>query len=410
MGKSNKRLLDRQRAADEAVRESWRQDDGRRLHDPDDLKMITSELYTVRATGEVKLPLRDKFDFREAKRKTMNTRRLYRLMGDTDRADKLAGCATHLEFYENADGSKRTLHGMNACQSRMCPMCAARKARRTASRLFRILDDVDAAHKRQYRGLFLTLTIRNVKADDLRAALDLLTTAWAKLRRRRCFVRAVRGWFRAIEITYNKTTGEYHPHIHAILLVDKDYYDDKNGGAVKNGLYIRQGMDTDAIKGYKNPTWVQLWRESLRADYDPSVQVSAVRKKRSHDTTDAATRDAVVEAAKYATKDADFLDPTMPDAEAAAVLRTYTDALTRKRLTAMGGWIQEAADKLDLDPEDVTDLVHDDEDSADALTSGTAEYIAVYGFRFRYGDYFLRDRYKNPDYQGLLIAKKEDTT
>lgn len=401
MGRFDRRQLERQRrAAGEAVRESWRQDDGRRLHDPDDLEMITSELYSVRATGEAVRPLRDKFAFRETKQKTMGTRRLYKLMGDDDRADKLAACATHLEFYENADGSKRTLHGMNACQSRMCPMCAARKARRTASRLFRILDAVDADHKRQYRGLFLTLTIRNVKGEDLRDALDLLTTAWAKLRRRRCFARAVRGWYRAIEITYNRETGEYHPHIHAILLVDRDYYADRNAKAVKNGLYIRQGKDEDEISGYKNPTWIQLWQESLQVDYLPSVQVSAVHKKHSHDTTDSATRDAVIEAAKYATKDADYLNPTMPDDEAVAVLRTYTEALTRKRLTAMGGWIQEAADKLDLDPEDVTDLVHDDEDSADALTSGTAEYIAVYGYRFRYGDYFLREKYQNPDYQG----------
>lgn len=385
----------------DAARVVARQEIGLRNYEPDDLEMITSELYAVRATGEAKRPLRDsKCEFHVLKRKALDVRRLYNLMDDHDHADKLAGCSTHLEYWENGDGSKKTLHFMNACQFRLCPICANRKARRAASRLARVLDAVDEAHKRQYRALFLTLTVRNCKAEDLRATLDLLTRAWAKLRRRRCFARAVRGWFRAIEITYNRETGEYHPHIHAILLVDRAYYADRNAKAVTNGLYIRQGADADEIAGYSNPTWIQMWRESLQVDYDPSVRVSAVYRK--NNDTDAATMSAVYEAAKYATKDADYLAPGMSDDEAVAVLRTYTHALTRKRLTAMGGWIQEAADKLavSVDTEDIQDTVHDDEDAPDALTSETAEYVAVYGFRFRYGDYFLRDRWRNPDYQG----------
>lgn len=399
-----KRQRERQRAAAvEAVRESWRQDVGATSHEPDDLEMITSELYAVRATGELKRPLDDpKSDWRTDKRKCLHVKNLYRAGGDQARADKLASCVTWLEYYEDGDGSEKTLHGMNACQSRLCPVCAKRKARRTAGRLVRVLDTVKADHKGEYHPLFLTLTVRNCAARELRATLDLLTKAWAKLRRRRSFARAVRGWFRAIEITYNAVTGEYHPHIHAILYVAKDYYADRNTKAVVNGLYIRQGKDTDVIDGYKNPTWVQMWQESLQVDYEPSVRISAVRGRKGHKhaTTDEATLEAAKEAAKYATKDVDYLNPAMPEAEAVAVLLTYTAALERKRMTAMGGWIQDAADKLDVDPEDVTDLVHDDEDGASTLTAETAEYIAEYGFRFRYGDYFLLTRYANPDYQG----------
>lgn len=407
-----KRQRERQRAAaTEAVRESWRQETGATSHEPDDLEMITSELYVVKATGEVKRPLDDpKSDFRADKRKCLQVKNLYRAGGDQDRADKLASCVTWLEYWENGDGSEKTLHAMNACQSRLCPVCAKRKARRMASRLVRVLDGVEADHKGEYRALFLTLTVKNCKAQDLRATLDLLTRAWAKLRRRRCFARAVLGWFRAIEITYNPETGEYHPHIHAILLVDWDYFADKNAKEVTNGLYIRHGKeaveldeagkDKNGIDGYKNPTWVQMWQESLQVDYEPSVRISITKKKKMGDTTDSASLEAAKEAAKYATKDTDYLNPTMPEAVAVSVLLTYTAALDRKRMTAMGGWVQDAADKLDIDPEDVTDLVHDDEDGAAALTSETAEYVAEYGFRFRYADYFLTARYANPDYQG----------
>ena len=128
------------------------------------------------------------------------------------------------------------------------------------ARLIRILTAVKAEHPTATL-LFLTLTVKNCKADELRDTLTLLTAAWTKLAKRRPFMRAVKGWFRAIEITRNQSDGTYHPHIPAILVVEPDYF--KRSG----GLYIFQGVGAQVPPdGYKIPSWVDMWRQCLQAD------------------------------------------------------------------------------------------------------------------------------------------------
>ena len=371
----------------------------------DDLWCVSDGVYVRRATGELVPPLADPdCDWKTVKRKAVAVRDLYKVLGRQDKMDKLGVCASRLDFFENEDGSKKALQWMNACQDRLCPVCSHRRAHRAAARLARILDAVKEEHQ-GIQSLFLTLTVRNCDGKDLRATLDLLTKAWSKLTRRKAFIKAVRGWFRAIEITYNPETKTFHPHIHVILIVKVAYF------PKENGLYIRKCFNPKTDKpDDKGPFWVTLWRESLQVDYDPSIDISKTYVKKGwKGDTNAANDQAVFEAAKYATKDSDFLNPAMPKDEAAWVLGVYTDALVRKRMTAMGGWVLDASDRLDADPEDVTDLVHGDEDGAAILDSETAEYIAVYGWRFRYANYFLRDKYANPDYGGRQ-REQEDTT
>lgn len=260
------------------------------------------------------------------------------------------------------------------------------------ARLVKILKAVKAEHPTATL-LFLTLTVRNCKGEDLRDTLTLLTAAWTKLAKRRPVMRAVKGWFRAIEITRNPVTGEYHPHIHAILVVEPDYF--KRG----KGLYILHSRDEKTPADYKGPFWVSMWAECLKADYLPSVRISKAKGKSGEQRdTDAASLSAALEAAKYATKDTEYINGKIPEAERAEVLRTYTDALRGKRLVALGGWLKDAAGDVDL--EEDGDLVHTDEDGDADLTAETAEMLEVYGWHFGVGDHVLKARLVNPDYQG----------
>lgn len=261
------------------------------------------------------------------------------------------------------------------------------------ARLVRILKAVKAEHPTAEL-LFLTLTVRNCQGVELRDTLTLLTAAWTKLAKRRPFMRAVKGWFRAIEITRNQADGTYHPHIHAILVVEPEYFR-KSGG-----LYIFQGVGAQVPPdGYKIPSWVDMWRQSLQADYTPIVGISRAKGKDGEQrNTDAASLNAALEAAKYATKDAEYINGKIPEAERAGVLRTYTDALRGKRLVALGGWMADAAAGVDL--EDDGDLVHADESSGDDLTAATAEMLEIYGWHFGVSNHVLKDKIPNPDYQG----------
>lgn len=340
----------------------------------------TINLYCDLDTGEAKEGLLDpKFPWRELKRLTRQLATLFRAMGRDDLADKALSCCTWLQYLATLDGRKQ-LHHINACKSRFCPICNRRKAKTMAVRLLKVLEKVRVDHKGTQL-IFLTLTIRNCTGDKLRENLDLLTTAWVKLIRRRPFVRAVKGWFRAIEITYNEDEDTYHPHIHAILVVQNGYF------KTANGLYLTQ------------PTWEKMWRESLQVDYDPRVDIrSTYGKNKSGKQVKKATA-AALEAAKYATKDSDYLNEKLPKAKAAEILSVYVAALHRKRMTAMGGWVKEAAALLALDVEDDTDLVHDLDGDGD-LTAETAELLENYGYHFGVDDYILTARIPNPDYQG----------
>lgn len=342
------------------------------------------EFYMDPATGEAVEQLQDeKFSWRTKKRETLVLADTY-TAGKLDKyADRARSCSTWLEYLSNADQSKKELHHFNACKLRLCPLCAARKARIMANRLTKIIAKVKADHPGTQL-IFLTLTIENVTGDKLREALDELTRAWSKLTRRRAVARAVKGWFRAIEITRNRTQDTYHPHVHAILVVEDGYF------LRANGLYITQAR------------WVEMWQQSLQVAYTPIVGIQstyAKGKKGKPSRKAAAAAAAVAEAAKYATKDVEYIGAAIPQAEAARVAKTYTAALHKKRLTALGGWMLDASQQLALNMEDAGDLVHD-ADGTGELTEATAELLLSYGWHFGVMDHVLQDVQPNPDYRG----------
>lgn len=305
----------------------------------------------------------ERFAWRERKVGTVRLAELYDKAGYVEYSERARTCATWLEYGVMADGSKR-LSSANFCQLRLCPMCTARRAKRAAYKLSQVLDAVEAEHGAKF--LFLTLTVKSVPGNALGDALGQLTTAWNKLMQHRQVVRAVKGWFRAIEIT--RGDAGYHPHIHAILAVEPGYF------SRKSGQYITQ------------KEWISRWRLALRVDYNPSVRIQTAKGKGEV----SAGRAAAVEAAKYATKDEEYIDPRLPEGLAVEILRDYTVALHRRRLTAYGGWMKDAAAALEAEKED---LVHTDDDS---VREDVAELIEVYNWHFGAGDYVLSRREVHP--------------
>lgn len=127
----------------------------------------------------------------------------------------------------------------------------------------------------------------------------------------------------------------------------------------------------------------------MRVDYRPSVRIQATKAKGEA----AAGRAAALEASKYAVKDEEYIDPKLPEQLAVEILTDYTHALHRRRLTAFGGWMKEAARRLDAENLDDGDLVHVDEDS---IREDVAEMIETYNWHFGVGDYILARREFNP--------------
>lgn len=313
----------------------------------------------------------DKYPWRERKVKTLRLADVYEAAGMPDYALRARTCSTWLEYFAMS-GGERQLHHFNACQLRLCPNCTARKAKQTAFRLSKVLNLVVKEHPgTQY--IFLTLTVQNCLGNQLSQTIELLLKSFHKLMRNRKVQRAVKGWFRALEITRDPVTDTYHPHFHVILAVEPEYF------KRSSGLYIKQSE------------WVDRWQRSLGVAYKPSVRIQKTKAKQQAGK-DAAMA-AATEAAKYATKDSEYIDTALPIATAAEVVKTYTNALRGRRLLGMGGWLKEAASALDLENIEDGDLVHLDDNE---IREDLADLIETYGWHFGAGDYVLQSRVANP--------------
>ncbi len=137
-------------------------------------------------------------------------------------------------------------------------------------------------------------------------------------------------------MTYNEDENTYHPHFHLILAVNKSYFSDTKS-------YLSQ------------EDWTNLWKESLKVDYTPVVDVRRI--KASDDDT---YGKAIAETAKYTVKTNDYLikdeEGKINEALTDEVVDTLDTALHRKRLVSFGFVFKEVHKKLNLDDTEDGDL------------------------------------------------------
>lgn len=256
------------------------------------------------------------------------------------RSERMSRCASYLVFGDVVDEETgevtKKLEAAEFCRDRLCPMCSWRKSLVMFSQMSALMDRVDADHPGEYIAIFGTFTVKNCKGADLPETITILLRAWSRMMSRAAHRRpwcVTRGWFRALEVTYNAKTDEWHPHIHAILLVDSDYFGNRD-------KYIDQ------------PDWVSEWKWALGVDYRPSVDVRTIKHGRDH---------AVAEVSKYAVKPGEWLDPKDDDGTDARV-ELLAMTLKGRRLVAYGGVMKDTRKALKQEDAETADLVHTTDD------------------------------------------------
>lgn len=263
---------------------------------------------------------------------------------DVDRASKIRGCGTYLEFAVAPDGKR--LHHANFCRERMCPMCQWRRSIKLRVQADRIYA---AECSRGYQHIFVTLTARNCGAAELSGVIDVMCVAFRRWSRSADFRRSFLGYYRAIEVTYNADSDTYHPHIHCILTVCSDYF------------------VSDNPDYWTHDRIMVVWRDLMDLDYAPTVHVEGVRPRDGQTITA-----ACVELCKYPTKTVQ-----LPNS---GVLSTVDYALRGRRLIQWGGITAQVRRDMQMDDIDSGNLVHTDEATADGVDLPTVVYIWRYGF------------------------------
>jgi len=257
--------------------------------------------------------------------------KLYGLVGYDRYSQRVSECSQWLTYAlkANDDGELRLkLRDAKFCRVRHCPVCQWRRSMMWRARFFKALPAIQEAHPTG-RWLFLTLTVRNCAITDLRQTLQWMNAAWKRLTERKGF--PALGFVKSVEVTRGKD-GSAHPHFHCLLLVPAGYF--------KRG-YISQAK------------WTELWKSCLKADYDPVIDVRAVKAttptlNATLDTGNGALMKALCETLKYTVKESDLIaDPDW--------LQELTRQLHKTRAIAIGGVLKEF-----LSEEDPEDLINGD--------------------------------------------------
>lgn len=183
-------------------------------------------------------------------------------------------CGDYLVFLEDETREHRKLEIGFFCKQRLCPGCGWRASLASAKCLGAIAAKMEADGRVM---LMCTLTVRNVGADDLAETIRRINRAWSRLLKRDAY-KVWADYVRKLEVTYNKDSDTYHPHLHVILFVSPSYFGKR---------YISQ-------KKLLND-----WREVYG---DQAIQNVDIRRCKSYKDGSS----AVLEVAKYTAKSSDY--------------------------------------------------------------------------------------------------------
>jgi plasmid rolling circle replication initiator protein Rep len=307
-------------------------------------------------------------------------------------AARISVCGNWLKF---AGGSDDTLRLVDArfCKSPTCAMCQWRRSLKWRAKFFSLLPQI-AEQLPTHRWVFLTLTVKNCAIDDLRSQVSHMNKSFTRLSQLQTF--PLEGWLKSLEVTriwdcYHRgnylgrhgtkwivkweykngskldlePTDEVHPHFHVCGLVKASYF--------SHG-YLSQAE------------WSELWKQSLRIDYTPIVNIKAVKAKklppRPELLEDDASNDdsgiviAALETLKYSVKEQDLIGTHCTDDRTNALwLAGITEQLHGTRRIAYGGVLKEYKKALE-DAEDSDDLISVTEEDKAPLEGQTEEITA----------------------------------
>src|SRR4028118_755458 len=247
-------------------------------------------------------------------------------------AQRVDICSQLLDFRlePNADQGelKLKLSSARFCRVRTCPVCQWRRSLMWKAKAYKVLPKIVKDFP-THRWLFVTLTVKNCQITELKETLTWMNKSWQRLIQLKAF--PAEGWLRSTEVTRGRD-GSAHPHFHCLLVVKPGYFG-------KN--YIKQDE------------WVAMWRRSLRTDYNPVLDVQAVKKGQQ-------PMQLVPELLKYCVKESDLV-----------VDRKWFIELTRQlhktKAVVVGGILRQYLRELENEPED---LIGEDEKGEGDLDEG----------------------------------------
>jgi plasmid rolling circle replication initiator protein Rep len=235
-------------------------------------------------------------------------------------SERISDCSQFLDFKLIPD-SETGAYGLKLssacfCHLRHCAICQWRRSLMWKAKAYKILPQLLIDYPKS-RWLFLTLTVKNCPITELRETLVWMNKGFKRLSELKTF--PADGYIKTTEVTRGKTpVGSAHPHFHVLMMVKPSYF--------SHG-YLSQAK------------WVEMWRKSLRIDYNPILDVQALKPQDS-------LIGLLAEVIKYSVKESDLT----ADKEWFLEL---TRQLHRTKAIALGGILRDYMRELEREPEDL---------------------------------------------------------
>jgi len=206
---------------------------------------------------------------------------------NSKKANKILDCGSALWFNlkEHIETKERALklESMFTCKDRFCPFCNWRRQMKYSKMIYSHIKALEEDKKHRY--IFLTLTVKNCKLDELRATVNAMGKAFSNMTKTVKFKNSILGFLRVLEFTVQKSNANMmHPHYHVLLVVPSSYF------VSTRGKYIN------------TKEWSSMWGKALKVDYAPIVDVRIVKPN----ATKNANASVVAEMSKYPLKDTDI--------------------------------------------------------------------------------------------------------
>ena len=237
-------------------------------------------------------------------------------------SDRIHFCSEFLDFIlaPKDDGELRLkLQSARFCRVRNCMVCAWRRSLRWKAKAYQMLPRFIVDYP-AYRFLFLTLTVKNCEIQDLRKTLQWMNKGFTRLTRLKAF--PGEGWIKSVEVTKGRR-GDAHPHFHVLLGVKSSYF---------GRNYLSQKK------------WCELWQKSLRCDYQPILDVQALKSKDS-------LVGLIAEVVKYQTKPTNLIG--QGGQQDRDWFLEYTRQMHGTKATSVGGLFREYFRELEQEPDDL---------------------------------------------------------
>lgn len=256
---------------------------------------------------------------------------LMQIPEESERAYRLAECGTYIEL-QTCKCCGTHITASNFCRERVCPVCAWRRQSKYRAEFSKMADYLQLKPKNLRH---ITLTIKNIEAENLSATLNQMYQAWNILTKYADWKKAVQGYSRCLEVTYNREEKTFHPHFHCLI--------HKKGNV--------------SLK-----TIASLWKKALNVQYIPETHISQITNEKG-----------ILECFKYSFKATD----STPE-----LIKAFLYTIKGRRLVGFGGTFKQARQILNQDDNTLTEsgCIYGRNTNPDVLTE-------VYRFDYTGGIY-----------------------